>query len=57
MNRFPTHTVEDAPEGSRALLQGIAVASPTGRPLKRACPDGALTSGAGRVYRAAWGDR
>ena len=33
MNRFPTHTVEDAPEGSRALLQGIAQASPTGRPL------------------------
>ena len=33
MNRFPTHTVEDAPEGSRPLLQGIAQASPTGRPL------------------------
>src|SRR5580704_10952989 len=33
MNRFPTHTVEDAPEGSRALLRGIAQASPTGRPL------------------------
>jgi hypothetical protein len=33
MNRFPTHTVEDAPEGSRALLQGIAQASPSGRPL------------------------
>jgi Carboxymuconolactone decarboxylase family len=33
MNRFPTHTVDDAPEGSRALLQGIAQASPTGRPL------------------------
>jgi len=33
MNRFPTHTVEDAPKGSRALLQEIAQVSPTGRPL------------------------
>ena len=33
MNRFRTHTVEDAPEGSRPLLQEIAQASPTGRPL------------------------
>jgi hypothetical protein len=33
MNRFPTHTLEDAPEGSRALLQEIAQVSPTGRPL------------------------
>jgi alkylhydroperoxidase/carboxymuconolactone decarboxylase family protein YurZ len=33
MSRFRTHTVEDAPEGSRPLLQKIAQASPTGRPL------------------------
>jgi hypothetical protein len=33
MSRIPTHTVEDAPEGSRPLLQKIAQASPTGRPL------------------------
>jgi carboxymuconolactone decarboxylase family protein len=33
MSRFPTHTIEDAPEGSRPLLQKIAQASPTGRPL------------------------
>jgi len=33
MNRIPTHTVEDAPEASRPLLQKIAQASPSGRPL------------------------
>jgi len=33
MSRIPTHTVEDAPESSRPLLQEIAQASPTGRPL------------------------
>lgn len=33
MSRIPTHTVEDAPEGSRPLLQKIAQSSPTGRPL------------------------
>jgi hypothetical protein len=33
MSRFPTHAVEDAPDGSRPLLQKIAQASPTGRPL------------------------
>ena len=33
MNRIPTHTVEDAPVGSRTLLQQIAQSSPTGRPL------------------------
>jgi hypothetical protein len=33
MSRIPTHSVEDAPEGSRPLLQKIAQASPTGRPL------------------------
>jgi len=33
MGRFPTHTVEDAPEASRSLLQKIAQSSPTGRPL------------------------
>jgi hypothetical protein len=33
MSRFPTHTVEDAPEASRLLLQKIAQSSPTGRPL------------------------
>jgi alkylhydroperoxidase/carboxymuconolactone decarboxylase family protein YurZ len=33
MSRFPTHTVEDAPEASRPLLQKIAQASPTKRPL------------------------
>jgi hypothetical protein len=33
MSRFPTHTVERAPDASRPLLQKIAHASPTGRPL------------------------
>ena len=33
MSRFPTHTVDDAPEASRSLLQAIAQSSPTGRPL------------------------
>ncbi|HEY2402066.1 MAG TPA: carboxymuconolactone decarboxylase family protein [Steroidobacteraceae bacterium] len=33
MNRIPAHTVEDAPVGSRPLLQQIAQSSPTGRPL------------------------
>jgi hypothetical protein len=33
MSRFPTHAVQDAPEGSRPLLQWIAQSSPTGRPL------------------------
>lgn len=33
MSRIPTHTVEDAPDASRPLLQEIAQASPTGRPL------------------------
>jgi hypothetical protein len=33
MSRFPSHTVEDAPEGSRPLLKKIAESSPTGRPL------------------------
>ena len=33
MSRIPSHTVEDAPEASRPLLQRIAQSSPTGRPL------------------------
>ena len=33
MSRFPSHTVEGAPEASRPLLQKIAQSSPTGRPL------------------------
>jgi hypothetical protein len=33
MSRIPSHTVEDAPEASRPLLQKIAQASPSGRPL------------------------
>jgi hypothetical protein len=33
MSRFPTHTVDDAPEASRPLLQRIAQSSPTGRLL------------------------
>src|SRR5258707_13264838 len=33
MNRIPAHTVEDAPVGSRSLLQQIAQSSPIGRPL------------------------
>jgi len=33
MSRFPSHTVESALEASRPLLQKIAQASPTGRPL------------------------
>jgi hypothetical protein len=33
MSRFPTHTIEDAPEASRSLLQEIAESSPTEHPL------------------------
>src|ERR1700752_46483 len=33
MSRIPTHTIEDAPEASRLLLQKIAQSSPTERPL------------------------
>ena len=33
MNRIPTHTIEDAPDASRPLLQRIAQSSPSGRPL------------------------
>jgi hypothetical protein len=32
MSRIPTHTVEDAPAASRALLQKIVQSTPTGRP-------------------------
>ena len=32
MSRIPTHTVEDAPAGSRPLLQKIVQSTPTGRP-------------------------
>jgi hypothetical protein len=31
MSRFPSHTIKDAPEGSRSLLQKIAEVSPTGQ--------------------------
>jgi alkylhydroperoxidase family enzyme len=33
MTRIPSHSVEDAPEASRALLQEMIQFSPTGRPL------------------------
>jgi hypothetical protein len=33
MSRIPSHTVEDAPEASRALLQEMIQFSPAGRPL------------------------
>jgi hypothetical protein len=33
MRRIPTHTVEDAPEASRPLLENVIQFSPTGRPL------------------------
>ena len=33
MSRIPSHTVEDAPQASRPVLQKIAQSSPTGRPL------------------------
>ena len=33
MSRIPTHTVADAPEASRALLEGVIRFSPTGHPL------------------------
>src|ERR1700757_319818 len=33
MSRFPTHTVADAPEASRPLLESVIRFSPTGRPL------------------------
>ena len=33
MSRIPTHTLEDAPEASRPVLQKIAQASPSGQPL------------------------
>jgi hypothetical protein len=33
MSRIPTHTVDDAPQASRALLENVIQFSPTGRPL------------------------
>ena len=33
MTRIPSHSVEDAPEASRALLAEMIQFSPTGRPL------------------------
>jgi len=33
MSRIPSHTVDDAPEASRPILQQIAESSPTKRPL------------------------
>lgn len=33
MRRIPTHTVDDAPEASRPLLENVIQFSPTGRPL------------------------
>src|SRR6516162_10970168 len=33
MTRIPSHSVEDAPEASRALLREMIQFSPTGRPL------------------------
>ena len=33
MSRIPTHTVEDAPQASRDLLENVIQFSPTGRPL------------------------
>lgn len=33
VTRIPSHTIEDAPEGSRPPLAGIARFSPTGNPL------------------------
>lgn len=33
MTRIPTHTVDDAPEESRATLRNVVQFSPTGRPL------------------------
>jgi hypothetical protein len=33
MSRIPTHTIEDAPEAPRPLLQKISQSSPTERPL------------------------
>ncbi|OMC49823.1 hypothetical protein [Mycobacterium sp. IS-1264] len=33
MSRIPTHTVDDAPQASRGLLESVIQFSPTGRPL------------------------
>jgi hypothetical protein len=33
MSRIPTHTVDDAPQASRRLLENVIQFSPTGRPL------------------------
>ena len=33
MSRIPSHAVDDAPEAARPILQKIAQASPSGRPL------------------------
>jgi hypothetical protein len=33
MSRIPTHTVDDAPQASRGLLENVIQFSPTGRPL------------------------
>ena len=34
MDRIPAHTIEDAPDASRALLGSLAASSPTGAPLR-----------------------
>jgi alkylhydroperoxidase family enzyme len=34
MSRIPSHTIEDAPEASRALLADLVQFSPTGQPLR-----------------------
>ena len=33
MSRIPTHTVDDAPQACRDLLENVIQFSPTGRPL------------------------
>jgi hypothetical protein len=33
MTRIPTHTIDDAPEASRSMLESVIGFSPTGRPL------------------------
>jgi len=33
MSRIPSHTIEDAPEAARPLLENLLQFSPTGKPL------------------------
>ncbi len=54
MTRIPSHTIGDAPEASRPLLQNVIQLSPTGRPLNLHAQM-AHSPGAARATTAAQG--